>query len=83
MSNWAERASASLLPLSRASTLGAALKEWTYTGRFFDLEAADGTCELCGQQELRYHFFRDRERRHVRVVAGRLRVHQALRDRRH
>ena len=56
MSNWAERASASLLPLSRASTLGAALKEWTYTGRFFDLEAADGTCELCGQQELRYHF---------------------------
>lgn len=56
MSNWAERASASLLPLSRTSTLGAALKEWTYTGRFFDLEAADGTCELCGQQELRYHF---------------------------
>lgn len=56
MSSWTERASASLLPLSRASTLSAALKEWAYTGRFFDLEASDGTCELCGQQELRYHF---------------------------
>jgi hypothetical protein len=56
MTSWAERAATTLLPLSRAATLTAALKEWTYTGRFFDLEAADGTCELCGQQELRYHF---------------------------
>jgi hypothetical protein len=56
MTSWAERASASLLPLSKGTTLTAALKEWTYTGRFFDLEATDGTCELCGQQDLRYHF---------------------------
>lgn len=56
MSGWAERAVATLLPLSRASTLVAALREWSYTGRFFDLEATDGTCELCGQQDLRYHF---------------------------
>lgn len=56
MTGWAERASASLLPLSRASTLAAALREWAYTGRFFDLEGTDGVCELCGQQELRYHF---------------------------
>lgn len=56
MTSWAERASASLLPLSRVGTLAAALKEWAYTGRFFDLEATDGVCELCGQQELRYHF---------------------------
>jgi hypothetical protein len=56
MSGWAERAAAALLPLSRASNLGAALREWSYTGRFFDLEERDGTCELCGQQDLRYHF---------------------------
>ena len=56
MTSWAERASASLLPLSLAHTLAATLKEWAYTGRFFDLETTDGTCELCGQQELRYHF---------------------------
>ncbi|WP_380871572.1 hypothetical protein [Sphingomonas sp. DBB INV C78] len=36
--------------------MAAALREWSYTGRFFDLEATDGTCELCGQQDLRYHF---------------------------
>jgi hypothetical protein len=56
MSNWAERAAAAIIPLSRASVLAAALKEWAYTGRFFDLEATDGTCELCGQEDLRYHF---------------------------
>lgn len=56
MSGWAERAAAPLLPLSCATTLVAALGEWFYTGRFFDLEATDGTCELCGQQDLRYHF---------------------------
>lgn len=56
MSGWAERAAAAILPLSRASTLAAALAEWAYTGRFFDLEATEGTCELCGQEDLRYHF---------------------------
>ncbi len=56
MTTWAERAAAAILPHSQALSLAAALKEWAYTGRFFDLEATDGTCELCGQQELRYHF---------------------------
>lgn len=70
MSSWAERASASLLPLSHAKTLAAALKEWTYHGRFFDLEAADGTCELCGQQDLRYHFEIDNERTSASMLVG-------------
>lgn len=56
MSGWADRAAAALLPLSRTSTLGAALREWVYTGHFFDLEERDGTCQLCGQEDLRYHF---------------------------
>lgn len=56
MTGWTERAASTLLPLSRASTLGAALREWSYTGRFFELEATEGTCELCGQQGLSYHF---------------------------
>ena len=70
MSSWAERASASLLPLSDAKTLAAALKEWMYTGRFFDLEAADGTCELCGQQDLRYHFEIENERTAASLLVG-------------
>jgi hypothetical protein len=56
MSGWEERAAASLLPLSRSSTFWVALREWRYTGWFFDVESTDGTCELCGQQDLRYHF---------------------------
>lgn len=56
MSGWAERAATAILPHSRAKTLVAALSEWAYTGRFFDSEATDGTCELCGQEDLRYHF---------------------------
>jgi hypothetical protein len=56
MSNWAERASAALLPHSIAPTLGVAIREWFYTGNFLDLETNDGVCELCGQQDLRYHF---------------------------
>jgi len=56
MSNWAERASAALLPGSITPTLAAAIREWFYTGNFLDLETNDGVCELCGQQDLRYHF---------------------------
>lgn len=56
MSSWAERASSVILPLSVAKTLSAALTEWAYRGHFFDLDDIDGTCELCGQQDLRYHF---------------------------
>jgi hypothetical protein len=56
MSGWEERAAESLLALSTSSTFWVALREWRYTGRFFDLESTDGTCELCSQQDLRYHF---------------------------
>lgn len=54
--SWVERASETLLPLSRAVTLSAALAEWRYTGRFTDLETPQETCQLCGQQDLRYQF---------------------------
>lgn len=56
MSGWAERAAAAIMPHSKSRAFAAALNEWAYTGRFFDLEATDGTCELCGQEDLRYHF---------------------------
>jgi hypothetical protein len=37
---WTDRASANLLPLSRATTLAAALREWVYTGRCEDFGVA-------------------------------------------
>lgn len=56
MGGWELRAAASLIPLSGATSLRDALAEWRYLGRFLDLEQTNGVCELCGQQDLRYHF---------------------------
>ncbi len=53
---WTERASANLLPLSQASTLTAALREWAYTGFCEDYGRPEATCQLCENTDLRYHF---------------------------
>lgn len=70
MSSWAERAAAAILPLSVADQLTPALREWIYTGRFFDLESTDGVCELCGQQDLRYHFEIDNPTTDASLLVG-------------
>jgi|SRR5579859_1216606 len=55
--SWASRAAANLLPHSREqSDLARALKEWRYTGEFFDLEAPAADCELCDHPDIRYQF---------------------------
>jgi hypothetical protein len=46
----------SILPLSVAGTLPAAFAEWSFTENTIDHETPIETCELCGQQDLRYHF---------------------------
>lgn len=56
MGNWTKRASDTLVPLSEADRLKAALKEWYYTGVCADFEESCEVCELCGQEHLRYHF---------------------------
>jgi hypothetical protein len=45
-----------ILPLSIADTLPKAFEEWRFTGEMHDHEEANETCELCGQDGLRYHF---------------------------
>lgn len=55
--SWAERAAENLLPLSvERVRLAVALREWVYEGNVEDLEAPVETCQLCGQQGLRYQF---------------------------
>lgn len=56
MSGYTQRVKDSILPLSVAGTLPAAFTEWAFTEQTVDHEAPNATCELCGQQELRYHF---------------------------
>lgn len=45
-----------ILPLSQAGTLPEAFKEWYFTGETEDHEQAIEECELCDQEQLRYHF---------------------------
>lgn len=56
MEGYTQRVRDSILPLSRADSLRAAFSEWSFTGNTVDHKAPIETCELCGQQELRYHF---------------------------
>ncbi len=56
MGGYTQRVRDSILPLSVADTLPAAFTEWSFTENTVDHETPIETCELCGQQDLRYHF---------------------------
>ncbi|WP_145916891.1 hypothetical protein [Erythrobacter sp. QSSC1-22B] len=56
MSVYSQRVRESVLPLSVANTLPSAFTEWSFTENTVDHETPIETCELCGQQKLRYHF---------------------------
>ncbi len=56
MGGYTQRVRDSILPLSVAGTLPDAFAEWSFTESTIDHEAPVETCQLCGQQELRYHF---------------------------
>jgi len=56
MSTYPQRVADNILPLSLAGTLPEAFKEWSFTGETEDHEQAIEDCELCDQEQLRYHF---------------------------
>lgn len=56
MSFYSQRVRANILPLSVGSTLPEAFEEWSFTENMVDHGHADQTCELCEQEDLRYHF---------------------------
>jgi len=56
MATYTQRVRESILPLSVARTLPKAFEEWRFTGETCDHEEPIETCQLCGQEELRYHF---------------------------
>ena len=53
---WTAKAARNLLPHSVAPVLADALREWAYTGQSNDYGQPEETCELCDQEDLRYHF---------------------------
>jgi len=64
MSTYPQRVADNILPLSVAESLHDAFKEWCFTERTKDHEQAIEDCELCNQEQLRYHF--EIENRHTK-----------------
>lgn len=56
MATYPQRVRESILPLSLADTLPSAFEEWQHSGGYHDNETPSETCQLCGQEELRYQF---------------------------
>ncbi len=56
MSSYPQRVADNILPLSVAGSLPDAFKEWFFTERTEDHEQPIEDCELCNQEQLRYHF---------------------------
>jgi hypothetical protein len=53
---YSQRVRDNILPLSVGSTLPEAFEEWSFTEHTIDHEEPIETCQLCDQEELRYHF---------------------------
>lgn len=56
MTTYPQRIANNILPLSLAGKLPEAFKEWYFTENVEDHEIAEEDCELCEQEQLRYHF---------------------------
>jgi hypothetical protein len=56
MGFYMERVRSNILPLSVATTLPEAFEEWSFTENTIDHEEVAETCQLCGQEYLRYQF---------------------------
>lgn len=56
MATYPQRVRDNIFPLSIGSTLPEAFEEWSFTERTVDHEQPTANCELCNQEELRYHF---------------------------
>jgi hypothetical protein len=56
MQQYSQRVRDSILPLSVGDTLPKAFEEWSVTESVIDHEIPEETCQMCGQESLRYHF---------------------------
>lgn len=56
MSTFPQRVQANILPRSLSGTLPEAFLEWIFTEQTVDHEHATETCQMCEQEDLRYHF---------------------------
>lgn len=66
-----QRVADNILPLSIASDLPEAFKEWYFTEYTIDHESPNEECKLCDQEELRYHFeIKNKHTKHTMMVGS-------------
>lgn len=70
MATYPQRVRDNILPFSIGSTLPQAFEEWSFTEHTIDHGYASETCELCDQEELRYHFEIKNALTHKRLWVG-------------
>ena len=51
-----QRVADNILPISIATHLPEAFTEWYFTEEVYDHERSAAVCQLCDQEQLRYHF---------------------------
>lgn len=68
--NYAKRVAQNVLPLSTARDLKTAIREWHFTGRTVDHEIAEEQCQMCEQENVRYHFEILNEKTARRLMVG-------------
>lgn len=56
MNSYPQRVRDNILPISIGSTLPEAFEEWSFTEQTHDYEQPIESCQLCEQEDLRYHF---------------------------
>jgi hypothetical protein len=70
MRTYPQRVWDNILPLSVADTLPKAFEEWSFTDRTIDHEEPIEKCQLCDQDDLRYHFEIQNALTHHRLWVG-------------
>lgn len=61
MPNFPQRVRDNILPLSENQTLAEAFDEWRFAEETIDHEQRGEVCQLCEQEDLRYHFLIENE----------------------
>jgi len=71
MESYPKRVAENILPLSVAKNLSEAFKEWYFTDCTEDHGDAIEDCELCNQEQLRYHFeIKNEHTKHTLMVGS-------------
>lgn len=70
MSSYPQRVADNILPLSISGELSEAFKEWSFTEITEDHEDVIENCQLCNQEQLRYHFEIKNEYTQERLMVG-------------